>query len=1203
MWKGEAIPKDAIKRQVYFPRLVSITYPTFFSPGFFFPSDKFGNRRGDAIINAADTEHAGVLAGSNDGTIENCLVENAVINGKTNVGGLVGTNTGNISFVAVSGNIMGKSQVGGIVGQMTNGTLDRAAAAATVTAQNETSAESRVGGVIGYLKRGEISNSFSLGGPITGASSTGGFVGEVDQNAAIITSYTASRPYGVEEAANRGAFVGLDKGGNYSNCYYISSFVERGRTGVTNIEYDEKNRANLVEPNGVNNVRKNSSMDIKNRDSYEGFDFDKIWTIESEYASGYPVISGMSAHGTCVENPIEINTLEQLKAIPHVSALHYKLMDSFDLTDADWSPIYYFVGNFNGNGKTLSNITVQDGIRGGAFSLITSGRITDLIVDGAQLEKPSDFGDRSLSGIGVFGSLYYSSAENCIVKNITSYGRQCTAAMFGISEVSKIKNCHVLDSKVYGVYKEDPNYIAHPIAIGGLVGQVFDNNEIKGCSVTNTEIICDIYQDGRKKADEIGGLIGSIYLASTVENCHVYGGQVKGNVAVGGFLGGAAGNGPTMISNCSSSASVEGFSNTGGFVGVSGGTKNTYNIKYTNCFATGDATAQYIVGGFTGLASGGAYISNCYATGNVEGTGYWPNNGTSAAGGFVGEAYIAASVTDCYATGNVVARKGGGGFVGSNANISCMIESEKEPMIKRCYATGNVMATDLFGDSKSGGFVGHNGFDSSTIMDCYATGDVSGFQYVGGFAGEMDSANAINCYTTSKVSTSIEGTAGGFAGIARRSYYSPIRFLNCIFDKDTAGVDIAIAKIDSNVKLPKNSEFAWPDPNWPVDNIKAFTSEQMNNKALYKTEGPYQYKSPITKEIVTIPVEWDFERVWAMEDEASPPYLQALGNVHLISLNANKKVIDIDETAVITLTGHDLAAKVTWEVTGTGSIESETNNSVTIKATDNGVITVSVLIDGIKKKDIEIVAGTGGEQGISAIFVTPAPLADGMAYNIDTKPTLIIKFTEPIDVISFNKLTDPVKLTGFANKKIDVTTSFSQNNTLLTIKPKDKLLDGTEHIISVAKEVKGTSGKNLKGITAMSFLTNSFDVPIVSVMKDGKKASELKAGQTYNLNAEFINNIPNFEEHDIYETANIYIVVRHGMGARATYGGDILTSVEKPLSLLNKDGAVAAVGSVSTEFTLPDDAAGILYVDIYTWDKEKKFAKALPTHITYQIEK
>lgn len=1134
------------------------------------------------------------------GTIKNIKIENAYISGTVNVGGLASINNGTISFVAVSGKITGETNVGGIVGQMNGGTIEKAASTATISAKNDTVDDiSRAGGLVGYLTQGAIKDSSALGGPITGAQATGGFVGEVNGSATISTSYTVCRVFGIKDAPNRGAFIGLNKGGTYNNCYFTKRFNQIGDTGATNNDVIQ----------GINELNTDTVYfkGIKNKNLYQGFDFNNVWTIDSELGSGFPVIQGLYAHGTCEENPIKIDTVEELKAIPHVATLHYKLMKSFDLSNVDWVPIFDFAGNFDGNGNTLSNITVNDGILGGVFAKVINGRVENLTVDGAILEKPADFGDRSLSGVGALGQLYNSSAENCMVKNTTAYGRQCSAAMFGVSQDSKIKNCHVEDSNVYGVFKADTNYIDHPTAIGGLVGEVFGSNEISDCTVSNTNVICDIYADGQKKAWEIGGLIGDVLgapdMVNNITNCHVYGGKVTGYVAVGGMIG--SGGKVGIVKDCSSSATVEGYNNVGGFVGTSGGGPTNEPIaKYLNCSATGDVKAQYIVGGFAGLASAGASITKCYATGTVEGTGYWSNNGTSAAGGFVGHSYLAASITDCYATGDVVSRKGGGGFVGANQNLSSMIDSEREPMIKRCYATGNVTATDLFGNSKAGGFVGVSGFGSSTIMDCYATGDVSGFQYIGGFAGEMDSTNAVNCYTTSKVATSKEGTAGGFVGIANRSYFDQLRFLNCIYNKDTSGADKAIAYIDPSVTQKKNSVYAWPDPNWPVNNIKGYTSEQMKNKDSYKTEGDFQYK-PTNGDIVTIPVTWDFEKVWSIEEGKSTPYLTALGDNQLIQLQSDSDMIDTNGTVQVNLIRQIKTSNgaITWDITGAGTKEASTDTSVTVKAKGDGIIHVSVLVDGVKQKTIQLIAGNGGEKGISAIFASFATLTDGTAHNVDLNPTFQVKFTEPINLTEFNKLVEAVKLTGFASKQIDVATSFSDSNTMITIIPKEKLANGTTYNLSLAKEVKGISGLTLKGITAMQFLTNSFEKPLTTIKKENNKVDTLKAGETYTVNAEYINNIPNFEEDkDIFEEADVYIVVRGGMGARTTYGGDIISTDVKKLSLLNKkENAVASKGTISTEFTLPADLEGNVYVDVYTWNAEKSYAKALPVHLTYQI--
>jgi parallel beta-helix repeat protein len=190
------------------------------------------------------------------------------------------------------------------------------------------------------------------------------------------------------------------------------------------------------------------------------------------------------------------------------------------------------------------------------------------------------------------------------------------------------------------------------------------------------------------------------------------------------------------------------LNNIGGFVG------NAYGaVKITNCHASGPVQGLDQIGGFVGNVNGdGSKISNCSATGNVQ--------GDDSVGGFAGLNNLGSGITDCYATGNVNATGTGvgmtGGFVGRNDDDTL----GDVTVIQRCYASG-----DVSGASTLGGFAGSNGYTAiARILDCYALGDVSGTGfYAGGFLGTGYDGPVERCYSTGMPSA-MTGDAGGFAG-------------------------------------------------------------------------------------------------------------------------------------------------------------------------------------------------------------------------------------------------------------------------------------------------------------------------------------------------------------------------------------------------------------------------------------------------------
>ena len=138
-------------------------------------------------------------------------------------------------------------------------------------------------------------------------------------------------------------------------------------------------------------------------------------------------------------------------------------------------------------------------------------------------------------------------------------------------------------------------------------------------------------------------------------------------------------------------------------------------------------------------------VSNSYVSGNVEGTKY--------VGGLVGF-NDTAEITLSYSTGTVTGTDSVGGLVGFNKS------SEGEGYINNSYSSGKVIgSTDA---NAVGGLVGLN---DGEIENSYSSGDVEGYDLVGGLVGVNESNGIINSsYSSGKVIGSNEGV-GGLVGL------------------------------------------------------------------------------------------------------------------------------------------------------------------------------------------------------------------------------------------------------------------------------------------------------------------------------------------------------------------------------------------------------------------------------------------------------
>ena len=211
----------------------------------------------------------------------------------------------------------------------------------------------------------------------------------------------------------------------------------------------------------------------------------------------------------------------------------------------------------------------------------------------------------------------------------------------------------------------------------GYIGK--DGGTVKNVKLENVQITSN------NQYANVGGVAG--YSRGNIENCSVSG-SVSGNSnsngtsnCVGGVVGQQYGG---TITECTSSAIVDGTNEVGGVVGLT-----NYGATLTACYATGDVTAERTptnntyAGGVVGSNFSSTLIA-CYATGSVTGTG--TGTGSIYVGGVTGDNF-ASTLTACYhAKGTVSGPDGAtGGVTGRNFKDS-MLDGG---IITACYWQNN----------------------------------------------------------------------------------------------------------------------------------------------------------------------------------------------------------------------------------------------------------------------------------------------------------------------------------------------------------------------------------------------------------------------------------------------------------------------------------------------------------------------------------
>ncbi|WNY26440.1 GLUG motif-containing protein [Methanolapillus ohkumae] len=173
------------------------------------------------------------------------------------------------------------------------------------------------------------------------------------------------------------------------------------------------------------------------------------------------------------------------------------------------------------------------------------------------------------------------------------------------------------------------------------------------------------------------------------------------------------------------------------------------------------------VGGLIGEHKGNNIltIKNSSFFGNITTTG---ENGP--AGGIIGFAQSNCLIENCTTDGIIKSFSSAGGIAGIN-------KGEISNSSSNMYINGETAVGGIVGNAQS----------PSTIENCFATGDISGQQYVGGIAGQLG-GTLTNAFSTGNI-VATWNHAGGIAGYAAAGTYSNMWSTSSIYSSwDGAGI-------------------------------------------------------------------------------------------------------------------------------------------------------------------------------------------------------------------------------------------------------------------------------------------------------------------------------------------------------------------------------------------------------------------------------
>ena len=209
---------------------------------------------------------------------------------------------------------------------------------------------------------------------------------------------------------------------------------------------------------------------------------------------------------------------------------YFKQTADIDLTGVTWEPIgysggYYFAGNYDGDGHTISNATstgkndANGFATAGIFGWVAFGSVENLHVKNANFVAT---GQNSYSYVGgIAGLCYESSIKNCSVVDSSMESKRdennnCAGSIVGYSYNGTFEKCAAENNRVTSM-----------AYAGGFVGEQADKKNVGKSTFTNCYTAnCTVTAktDKTNGLSFAGGFVGHVTRnALTVVNCYVYG--------------------------------------------------------------------------------------------------------------------------------------------------------------------------------------------------------------------------------------------------------------------------------------------------------------------------------------------------------------------------------------------------------------------------------------------------------------------------------------------------------------------------------------------------------------------------------------------------------------------------------------------------------------------------------------------------------
>lgn len=552
------------------------------------------------------------------------------------------------------------------------------------------------GGVIAAYNYGTVLNCFSTSEIVFAFSGTvGGLVGT--NYGTINNCFYGGKIVNTSEDSSKGdtgGIAGKNDGGTISCCY--SAVVMRPKQGSGGLAAENAGTISdsyyhdLIVTGVGSGTEQGTQLtmeQLKSQESFVGFDFSSVWTIDA--SADYPAptlrvarsLPPVGAENTThfaggsgdLFHPFLLSTKEHIDNIKHYTGTQECFQLTKDITySGEISSVLFplFDGVLDGASHSIKGLTFKAAGSDQSVGFVGEnvGVIRNLNFENCQMLLT----DITESNVGSLAVLNTGIVDRVHIQNdmkIRNEANLYKANIGGIVGESRgvIKN---------SVASGEMDFVFHDgtfnCYVGGIVGKA-------SSSIVNTVNKTNITMDMMSSAAgsilmHCGGIVGysNAALKEKVRNegnINIYSNAMEkaaNRVYVGGVVA-FEGKGITVLSSNAGNINVNSQSeeilseiSLGGILGRTGNYGGTVEKSYnTGCISGVVTLGSALVGGIAAELEG--TIENCYNAGNLRSQNAMNNsNSNGTAGGILGWGMYDSSVSKCYNVGEIVAERAGG---------------------------------------------------------------------------------------------------------------------------------------------------------------------------------------------------------------------------------------------------------------------------------------------------------------------------------------------------------------------------------------------------------------------------------------------------------------------------------------------------------------------------------------------------------------